>query len=213
MDIKAFIFDLDGVIVHTDKYHYKAWKMLADKLGIYFDEKINNRLRGISRMDSLEIILENYKGSLTHEQKVSLAEEKNKNYRKLLEGMSSNDLSSDVYDTLKTLKAKGYKLAIGSSSKNARFILEKIGLKDFFDAVSDGNNITKSKPDPQVFLMAAQYIKIEPCKCIVVEDAFSGIEAAVSGGFIPAAIGEAIKNTKAVYKLEKFSDLIQNFNK
>lgn len=148
MKYEGVIFDLDGVICHTDEYHYQAWKVLADKLGIYFDREINNRLRGVSRMASLEIVLERYEGEpLTDEQKAVYADEKNEIYKKLLGNMSEKDLTKEVADTLDGLRAKGLKLSIGSSSKNAPYILERIGLGGYFDAISDGNNITHSKPD------------------------------------------------------------------
>ena len=156
MAIKAIIFDLDGVICHTDEYHYLAWKSLADQLDIGFDRKINNRLRGVSRMESLAIILEQYNGQpLGVEDKAELAKQKNELYRNSLMNMGPKDLPDDVRETLDTLKRQGIKLAIGSSSKNAPLILEQIGLFNFFDAISDGNNIQRSKPDPEVFLKAA----------------------------------------------------------
>ncbi len=209
LNYKAIVFDLDGVICHTDQYHYKAWKALADKLQIYFDEEINNRLRGVSRMESLEIVLENYKGTmLTEQEKEQLAEEKNKLYIKLLEEMSQADLSSEVKGTLDQLREAGAKLAIGSSSKNARFILKQLGLSGYFDEISDGNNITRSKPDPEVFLKAGDYLGL-PCKdCLVVEDAVAGVEAAIAGGMHCAAIGDAVKSNLANYQLTTFSDLI-----
>ena len=135
--IDSFIFDLDGVLVFTDKYHYAAWKEMADDLGVYFDEKINNRLRGVSRMESLEIILERYEGpALSKEEKEALAKKKNDIYRELLKKMSPKDVSEDVRYTLKELKKRGMHLAIGSSSKNAKLILDKVGLMDSFDAIS-----------------------------------------------------------------------------
>ena len=204
---KAIIFDLDGVICHTDKYHYLAWKALADKLGIYFDEEINNRLRGVSRMESLEIVLERYGGTLTEAEKQALAEEKNALYRELLKKMSAEDLSAEVKETLDTLRAGGRILAIGSSSKNTRFILERIGLDGYFDAISDGNNIANSKPDPEVFLKAAQFIGLPAEECLVVEDAKAGIVAAAAGGFDSAAIGDAVKCGLANYNMSTFSDL------
>lgn len=208
-ETKAFIFDLDGVLVFTDKFHYQAWKKLADKLGIYFDETINNRLRGVSRMESLEIILEKYDGDLSKEQKEVLATEKNEAYRELLKTMTPKDVSEEVRETLDELRARGYRLAIGSSSKNARFILEKVGLSDFFDAVSDGNNIQNSKPDPEVFVKAAEYLGEKPESCIVVEDAYAGIDAAKAGGMRAAAIGDAASYEKADYTLQTFSDLLK----
>ncbi len=210
MKYKAIIFDLDGVICHTDHYHYLAWKQLADKIGVYFDETINNRLRGVSRMDSLEIILERWeKTPLSEEEKIKLAEEKNDNYKELLKQMSEKDLSQEVKDTLEHLRTRGLQLAIGSSSKNARFILGQIGLSDYFDAISDGNNITKSKPHPEVFLMAAGYLDISPEECLVVEDAKAGIDAARAAGMDSAAIGDAFGYSQATYNLFTFSKLIQ----
>lgn len=146
MKYKGIIFDLDGVICHTDKYHYQAWKKLADKLGIYFDQEINNRLRGVSRMESFDIILEKYHGQMSQEDKVRYAAEKNDLYRELLKNMTTDDLDPQVKETLDTLRSRGLLLAIGSSSKNAGFILERLGLDGYFDAVSDGNNISRSNP-------------------------------------------------------------------
>ena len=208
MGIKALVFDLDGVLVFTDQYHYQAWKKIADKMGIDFDETINNRLRGVSRMESLDIILEKYDSPISLTQKETLAEEKNTYYRELLAGMTPQDVSSEVRDTLHELRKRGYMLAIGSSSKNAKYILEKVGYGDFFDAVSDGTNIAKSKPDPEVFLKAAEFLRMEPADCLVVEDAEAGIVAAASGGFQSAGIGEAVKCKKADYEIQNFSDLL-----
>ena len=157
MKYQAVIFDLDGVICSTDEYHYQAWKQMADSMGIYFDRTINNRLRGVSRMESLEIILERYDGpALSEARKVELATMKNDLYRESLHQLSPADLSAEVKDTLDALRAAGLKLAIGSSSKNTKFILGQLGLGSYFDAISDGNNITRSKPDPEVFLKAAE---------------------------------------------------------
>ena len=208
MKFKAIIFDLDGVICFTDEYHYRAWKALADRLNAPFDRTINNRLRGVSRMASLEIVLETYTGpELSEEEKAALATEKNEMYRESLKEMSPADLSDEVRETLNALRAKGLKLAIGSSSKNAPFILKQIGLEGFFDAVSDGNNISRSKPDPEVFLKAAEYLGMDPADCLVVEDAHAGVEAAVAGGFDCAAIGDAKEDPRAVYHLTQISDL------
>lgn len=209
MKYQGIIFDLDGVICSTDYYHYLAWKRLADKLGVYFDETINNRLRGVSRMESLEIILENYQGTLSNEEKESVAAEKNRIYRELLKEMSPKDLKAEVKKTLDLLHEKGFLLGIGSSSKNAKFILERVGLGDYFDKISDGTNITHSKPDPEVFLKAAQYLGLSPKSCLVVEDAKSGLEAAIAAQMDCAAIGDAVSSGLATYNLKTFSDLIQ----
>lgn len=207
MKYKGIIFDLDGVICSTDRYHYQAWKQMANSKDIYFDEKINNRLRGVSRMESLEIILENYNGSLSTEEKEVLAQDKNNIYVELLKEMSPKDLSDEVKDTLDELQKKGYLLAIGSSSKNAKFILKQLGLNAYFDAISDGTNITNSKPDPEVFLKAADFLRLLPSECLVVEDAEAGIEAALRGGFDSAGVGEASAYSKTTYPLESFEAL------
>ena len=209
MKYEGVIFDLDGVICFTDHYHYLAWKSLADSLGIAFDEKKNDRLRGVSRMESLEIVLEGYTGpALSQEEKTVLAEKKNRLYRQYLLTMTPKDLPDEVRETLNALRVLGLKLAIGSSSKNTPLILKQIGLADFFDAVSDGNNIQRSKPDPQVFTMAAEMLHLEPGKCLVVEDALAGLQAAAAGGFDSAGLGPAAQSRKATYSLSTFADLL-----
>jgi len=207
--LKGIIFDLDGVICFTDIYHYRAWKKMADAEGIYFDEIINEKLKGVSRAESLEIILQKAEREYSQEEKAALMESKNNMYRELLGDMTPSDLSPEVKDTLDELRNRGFKLAIGSSSKNAKFILERIGLDGYFDAVSDGTNIQRSKPDPQVFLMAADMLGLDPKNCLVVEDAYAGIDAAKAGGFAGAGIGGARLYEKADYALEKFSDLLE----
>lgn len=210
MALKAVIFDLDGVIVFTDKFHYQAWKKMADGLNIYFDETINNRLRGVSRMESLEIILERYNGQpLSREKKEELAMQKNENYRELLKTMEPGDVTGEVRETLAEIRKRGYKISLGSSSKNAKFILERVALLDAFDAISDGNNITKSKPDPEVFLKGAEFLGEKPENCLVVEDAEAGIAAGIAAGMKTAAIGDAVSCKKADYELGTFSDLLK----
>jgi beta-phosphoglucomutase len=208
MKYTAVIFDLDGVICFTDKYHYMAWKALADEEGIYFDEQINNRLRGVSRMESLEIILERAFKTYTEEEKIAMATKKNDIYKELLVQMSPADLLEDVAKTLKGLKEGGVKIAIGFSSKNARTILNQIGLGDTFDKISDGNNISNSKPDPEVFLKAAEMLGLDPKNCLVVEDAEAGIAAAKAGGFDCAGIGEAAEDADTTYPIQKISELL-----
>lgn len=205
---KAFIFDLDGVIVFTDQYHYQAWKKVADRLGIFFDEKINNRLRGVSRMESLQIILENAGKEYLENEKQLLAEEKNEYYKKFLENIRPAEVTEEIRETLKSLREKGYKLAIGSSSKNARYILEKAALLDWFDAISDGTNISFSKPHPEVFLKAAGFLKESPEDCIVVEDACAGIDAAKAAGMTTVGIGDASGYEKADFKIQSFNQLL-----
>lgn len=208
-EIKAIIFDLDGVLCFTDKYHYQAWKALADELGIYFDKKINDRLRGVSRMASLEIILEKSDRQYSEEEKIQLTEKKNGLYRELLKNMTPADVSVEVRQTLDELKNRGYLLAVGSSSKNAPFIIRQIDIASYFDAVADGNDITKSKPDPEVFLTAAKKLGIEPEKCVVVEDADAGIKAAKAGNMTAWALGgDAVYSEEKDGVLSSFADLL-----
>lgn len=207
--MKGIIFDLDGVLIHTDELHYRAWKTIADKIGAPFDRERNNLLRGVSRMESLEIILQKVSTQYTMEEKIALAEEKNSVYRSLLKTLTREDVAEEVRSTLAKLKKQGWKLAIGSSSKNARFILQQSELIDAFDAISDGNNIVNSKPDPEVFLKAAEFLGLEPTDCYVVEDASAGIAAANAGNFVAIGIGAAAQDPNAKYALANFSDLLQ----
>lgn len=209
MRYQGVIFDLDGVICFTDKFHYEAWKAMADEIGVYFDETINNRLRGVSRMASLDIILERAESAYSQEEKEAMAERKNNYYKKLLEKMSPADLSEEVKTSLDKLRDMGCLLAIGSSSKNAKFILKQLGLEGYFDAISDGTNITRSKPDPQVFQMAAQFLNLRPEECLVVEDAVAGIDAAKDGGFAAAGLGEAAEYGRTDHPLNTFGDLCE----
>ncbi len=210
MRFDAILFDLDGVICSTDEYHYRAWKAMADSIGVPFDRTINNRLRGVSRMVCLDIVLEKYHGpALSAEEKLALAEKKNDLYRTSLKEMSPADLPAEVRETLDTLRAMGLKLAIGSSSKNTPFILERIGLGDYFDAVSDGNNITHSKPDPEVFLKAAEMVGADPARCLVVEDAVSGAEAGHAGGMKVACVGDAAANHAGDWNMKSIRELIE----
>lgn len=211
MKIKGVIFDLDGVLIHTDELHYRAWKQIADKIGVPFDRKINDKLRGVSRMESLEIILNGIGEKFSETEKQILAEEKNTLYRNYLSQLTEKDVSVETFALLENLRKMNLKLAVGSSSKNARFILEQVGLLRLFDAVSDGNNISKSKPDPEVFLKAAEYLCLFPNECLVVEDAASGIEAAKAGGFCSAGIGDA-NSADADYRLEKLSEILTVVN-
>ena len=209
MKYQAVIFDLDGVICHTDQYHYKAWKFIADRMEIPFDEQKNNRLRGISRMESLDILLEDYLYSVSDEEQAALAAEKNDVYRRLLGEMTPASLAPGTKLVLDCLRERGIKLAIGSSSKNARYILERIGLTGFFDVVCDGSDITSSKPDPQVFLLAAEMLGTNPANCLVVEDAAAGVVAAHAGGMDCAAIGSAAGRGIAEYDLITLADLLE----
>jgi beta-phosphoglucomutase len=206
--IKGIIFDLDGVIVKTDELHYRAWKRLADAEGIFFDREINNRLRGVSRMASLEIILERSPRTYSAEEKNRLASIKNQYYVELLKTLTPDDIMPGVTKTLEELKRRKILTAIGSSSKNARAILEQIKLANLFDAVADGNDIINSKPAPDVFLKAADMLGLRPAECAVVEDAEAGIAAAKSAGMLAIAIFDAKRSRLADHKLEDIGELI-----
>ena len=208
-DIRAIIFDLDGVICSTDRYHYLAWKALADRLGIPFDEQKNKLLRGVSRMESLEIILGDRSSHFSEQEKWELAEEKNRIYREYLQTMRPSDLSEDSRYTLQTLRKRGYLLAIGSSSKNTRQILAQLGLEHFFDAVADGTQITRSKPDPEVFFLAASLLGISPEQAIVIEDAESGVQAAETGHFRVIGIRSKENDPNSDITIKKLSDLTE----
>ena len=208
MGFRGIIFDLDGVIVSTDEQHYLGWQALADRLGIPFSREVNSRFRGVSRMACMNILEELGGKHYSDSEKIAYADWKNEYYRKLLAQMSSDDLSQEVRSTLDALRARGLKLAVGSSSKNAKFILQRIGLSDYFDAVSDGTNISRSKPDPEVFLKAAEYLRLTPSDCLVVEDAVSGVEAAHAGGMKAATVGDAAGRGCGDFILSRFADLL-----
>ncbi|MBN1414201.1 MAG: beta-phosphoglucomutase [Bacteroidales bacterium] len=195
--IKAVIFDLDGVIVTTDEFHYQGWQKLANEEGIFFNRTINERLRGVSRFESLEIILEKATRTYSHEEKAEMAERKNNYYRALLHTLTPADILPGVLKLLTGLRNAGIKVAVGSSSRNTPFILEKIGLSRSFDTVSDGNQIKKSKPDPEVFLLAAAKMQVPADQCLVVEDADAGVEAANRAGMKCLAVGSARSNPLA----------------
>lgn len=197
MTIRGVIFDLDGVVVSTDEYHYRGWQRLADEEGIYFDRTINERLRGVSRMESLEILLERASRRYSDDEKRAMATRKNGYYRELLERLTPADILPGALEILHELRRRGVLVAIGSSSRNSPAILERIGLAGFFDATSDGNDIRNSKPDPEVFLIAAKRLGLDPAECLVVEDATAGVEAGINGGMKVLAVGSAMHDPRA----------------
>lgn len=203
--IEGVIFDLDGVIVTTDEYHYKAWKRMAMDEEIYFDRKINERLRGVSRMQSLEIILERTDSKYSEEEKARLAERKNNYYKEYIRQLSSRDILPGALPLLEQLKLKKILIAVGSSSKNCETILERIGLANYFDAVVSGNDIKRSKPDPEVFLLAAQKLCLDPGICLVVEDAQAGVTAALRAGMKVLAVGSASVDERATLRAADLS--------
>lgn len=209
MKYKIVIFDLDGVILSTDQLHYKAWKSLADKENIYFDEKINNSLRGVNRVDSLKEILKRTTKTYTTEEFNNLMDYKNALYVESLKTLTENDVFEGVRETLKELKNNKILIAIGSSSKNAKNILKQINLIDEFDYISDGNMITRGKPFPDVFLNVSNHFNINPQECLVVEDAISGIKAAKAANMAAAGIKDATTSMLTDYKLNNIKDLLK----
>ncbi|WP_321309062.1 beta-phosphoglucomutase [Marinifilum fragile] len=187
--ISACIFDLDGVVVDTAKYHYIAWKSLANELGFDFTEEDNERLKGVSRMRSLDILLEIGGVELDEKTKLELADKKNKNYVEYILKMTPDEILPGVKDFFNELKAKGIKIALGSASKNAMTILNQLELTDYFDAVVDGTHVSNAKPDPEVFLKGADLLGVSPSECVVFEDAEAGVEAAINGNMKCVGIG------------------------
>jgi beta-phosphoglucomutase len=199
MSLKACIFDLDGVIVDTAKYHYLAWKKLAVMLNIHFTEKDNERLKGVSRMASLDIILEIGRITIDGKEKDKYAALKNKWYLDYIRRMTPDEILPGSLEFISELKNAGIKVALGSASKNTPLILERLGIEKLFDAVADGNIISKAKPDPEVFLAAAKMLGVAPEDCVVFEDALAGVEAALNAGMLCVGIGSEKILTEANY--------------
>ena len=199
--IKGILFDLDGVLLSTDQFHFRAWKALADRLAIPFDRRQGDRCRGISRMESLDIVLENSTRIYTPEEKLQFAEEKNHAYRALLQGLTPADVPE--------LRMRGYQLALASGSKNAELILERTGLRSLLDGVVDGKDITHSKPDPEVFCKAAQALDLSPRDCVGVDDASAGVQSIRAAGALAAAIGPAAQAGEGDWNLKSLSQLLE----
>jgi beta-phosphoglucomutase len=191
MKTRACLFDLDGVLVDTAGFHYIAWKKLADNLGFPFTPHDNERLKGVSRMDSLDILLEIGNVTLNNDEKYRYADQKNKVYLSLISEMTPEDILPGAVRLLSSLKNLGILIALGSSSKNARLILERTGILHFFDAIVDGNLITRAKPDPEVFSLGARMLHVENRCCVVFEDAIAGIDAAHNAGMKCIGIGSS----------------------
>lgn len=188
--MKGFLFDLDGVIVDTAKYHFLAWKRLADDLGAKFTIEDNELLKGVSRMRSLQIILDLNNLEISEERKLGLATKKNEWYVDYILKMGADEILPGTIDFLEATKAKGIKIALGSASKNAMTILDRLEITSYFDAIISGNEVSKAKPDPEVFLLGAESIGVEPVDCVVFEDAKAGVEAAINAGMKCIGIGE-----------------------
>jgi beta-phosphoglucomutase len=208
---KGIIFDLDGVIVDTAKYHYLAWKKLANQLGFEFTKNQNELFKGVSRKVCLEILLEIGKVSATKEQFDIWMIEKNLDYLKYIENMDASEILPDVPRILQFLKENKIPIALGSASKNARPILEKVGLLPYFDAIVDGNNVTKAKPDPEVFLLAAKQLGVSAHDCVVFEDAVAGVEAANAAKMISIGIGDKNVLSEAQFNFKDFTEISIQF--
>ncbi len=189
--IKACIFDLDGVIVDTAVYHFKAWKRLANHLGFDFTEEENEKLKGVSRVRSLQLILEWGGVEKSEAEQAQLADLKNSWYVEMIQEMKPNEILPGAKEFLLAVRQAELKTALGSASKNSRTILEKVGLIELFDSIIDGNTVSASKPDPEVFLKGAESLGLEPSACVVFEDAIAGVQAAISGGMKVVGIGDA----------------------
>ena len=208
-NLEAVIFDLDGVITDSAEFHFQAWKNLADRLGIYFDRKINERLKGVPRMDSLLIILEkdSVPDRFSEEEKEALAKEKNDEYVELIKTITPNDMLPGMLELLKELKKRGVKTAIASASKNAPMIVERLEVGYLFDYIADAGAIANQKPAPDVFLVSAENISVPPSKCVGVEDAAAGIVAIKAAGMVAIGIGEKEILKGADMVLAKTADL------
>lgn len=207
MNKTGFIFDLDGVIVDTAKYHYLAWKNLAEELGIEFTEEDNEKFKGVSRRRCLEILLEMGGITVSDEQFETWLQEKNEDYLRYISKMDETEILPNVQNVLKYLKERDIPMALGSASKNAIPILEKVSLLPYFNAVVDGNAVTKAKPDPEVFLIAAEKLGVNPGHCVVFEDAVAGIEAANSAKMLSIGIGNSKILSQAAYSFEDFTEM------
>lgn len=211
MKYNGVIFDLDGVITNTAKYHYLAWKKLADELNIYFDENINERLKGVSRLESLEIILEKSNKKYSKEEKEFYANRKNEYYKEMIKKITPNEVLPGVLKLIKKLKELNIKISVASVSKNAYTVLENLRIKDMFDYIVDANEIKHGKPDPEIFLNAAHGIMIRPNLCIGIEDSKAGIEAIKRASMLSVGVGnpETVKCADIVLKdLSNINDIL-----
>ena len=211
MNKVGVIFDLDGVIVDTAKYHFIAWKHIANKLGFDFTEAHNEQLKGVSRVRSLDLILDLSGQTIETEEKERLLKEKNEHYLSLISDMGQSEILPGILELLKYLKEQNIPFSLGSASKNARLILKTLNLLDLFDAIVDGNDVTNAKPDPEVFLRAAEKLNLKAEQCIVVEDAVAGVDAANNAGMISIGIGEEAHLHKANHVLPSTKELSVQF--
>ena len=204
--IKGFIFDLDGVITDTAELHYEAWKKLAEEMGWIFDRELNDKLRGISRMDSIKVIMDHNNATLDEEKILELAANKNNIYVDSLDSMTQDDYLPGVKELLTHLRTEGFNVALGSASKNAIKVLEQLNANMYFDVIGDGNSVAKSKPAPDIFIYGAEKMGLQPDECIVFEDAEKGIDAAKAGGFHSVGIGPQERVGHADLRFDSMAD-------
>lgn len=208
MKYQAVLFDLDGVLCQTEELHYQAWKELAGQLGIPYDSETNERMKGLSRKDSLQLLLGRWEGDFSPDEKARMADGKNRRYLELLEERGASLLDPDAIRVLEAVRAKGLKTAIGSSSKNARRILDLLGLPSYFDGIVDGTDIVRGKPDPEVFLLAASRVDADPGVCLVVEDALSGIQSAKAAGMDAVFLTKAEGDDGETFRIRTLPELL-----
>ena len=207
---KGAIFDLDGVVVDTAKYHYLAWDRLAGEMGFRLDSSVNERLKGVSRMDSLEIVLQaGGIGGISQEEKLRLAQRKNGYYQEMIKEISPSELLPGTVEFIKKLKERNYKTALGSASKSGGLILKRLGIISLFDVVVDGNQVSRAKPDPEVFFTAADRMEIPYEDCVVIEDAGAGVRAAHAGGMKCIRVGDRDVLAEADLVVENTAELSQ----
>lgn len=206
--IQAVIFDSDGVLVHTDDFHYRSWKTIADREGIYFDKDLNNQLLGVSSKDSITMILKRAKKEYSEEEVEKLMAEKKALYQGYLENLTEKDVPDMVVSTLQWLKRKKIKIGVGSSSRFTKLVLDKVGLTSFFDAIVTGEDVKNLKPDPEIFDLCAQKLGELPENCLIVEDGVSGIQAGKKSGFVTCGISEAKDYYQTDYPIKDISDVI-----
>lgn len=207
--IKGFLFDLDGVITDSAEYHYQAWKKLAEKIGIQIDREFNEQLKGVDRMDSLDRILKygNKENDFTAQEKIALAVEKNNDYLTLIESITPEDILPGIMELISQIKEHDLKMGLTSASKNAPFILERLGISQEFDIIVDPATLSKSKPDPEIFLKGAELLGLEPAECIGVEDAEAGIESIRRAGMFSVGVGDELSMRDADYRVENTAQL------
>ncbi len=205
--IKGLIFDLDGIITDTAEYHYLGWKQLAEEEGMEFDRDFNEKFRGVSRLECLDLLLEKNNREITFEKRKRMAERKNNYYNEYLKTIDRNNLLDGIFDILQRSKRAGYKMAIASASKNTKTVIEKLDIGDMFNAISDGYSVKKTKPAPDLFLHTAKKLNLKPEECVVFEDAKAGIDAALAANMTAVGIGPESRVGHADYRFDSVKDI------